>query len=814
MSNGENVTTKFKVDISDLKSNITEANRLIKLANAEFKAASAGMDDWAKSTTGIEAKLKQLASVLDAQKSKLASYEQQLDRQKKAYEENGNRADQLKAKLKELADNGVKKTSDEYKKYQTELAAVEKEQISNEKAIDNLKVTILNQQAAVKTTEAEVRKYSESLDDLENEAKGAADGTDKLNDELGKSKDGAEQSAGGFTVLKGSLANLVAEGIRAAVEELKELVDWTWEAWKAYDEGTDKIVKFTGATGKQAEALQENYKNVAKQVVAPLDEIATAVGEVNTRFGFTGKTLEDTAVQFLKFAELNDTDVKTSVDNVQSAMRAFGIDSKNTSVILDLLNAAGQKTGESVDKISESLVTNGPALKQMGMNVSDATMFLANLSKNGVDASSVMSGLKRALANAAKSGKPMSTAMKEIETSIKNAKTPTEATQKAIELFGARSGAAIADAVRSGQLSFASFGTSLKDFSGNIDTTYDNIKDGTDEVALAMQTLQVEVASVLDEFIKEHSPEIKEFLAWLMKEGLPVLTDALEWLMEKADGIIQAIEWIIEKREQLKNIIDIFTTLVKLFLPGPGITKAQTIFEFLYDKVDWIREAVDNAAESIKQVAGNLWNFIVSVFTNAPEWFANKFGQAREWIEGKFRGLGEFFGNLWNTIRTKFTNIGTNIGNAISDSVKSGINRLFGWVERTINRIIELINGAIYMINQIPGVGIGYVNYVQLPRLAKGRVVNKATAAVIGEDGAEAVVPLERNKEWISKVAADMLDALNVSSQGNNYSNNSLTNNNTTNFTQNIYAPKQPSRLELYRQTQNLLSLAAAAKGA
>lgn len=47
---GQDITTNFKVDISDLKKGIAEANRQIKLANAEFKAASSGMDNWSKST--------------------------------------------------------------------------------------------------------------------------------------------------------------------------------------------------------------------------------------------------------------------------------------------------------------------------------------------------------------------------------------------------------------------------------------------------------------------------------------------------------------------------------------------------------------------------------------------------------------------------------------------------------------------------------------------------------------------------------------------------------------------------------------------
>nr|DAY61734.1 MAG TPA: hypothetical protein [Caudoviricetes sp.] len=74
-------------------------------------------------------------------------------------------------------------------------------------------------------------------------------------------------------------------------------------------------------------------------------------------------------------------------------------------------------------------------------------------------------------------------------------------------------------------------------------------------------------------------------------------------------------------------------------------------------------------------------------------------------------------------------------------------------------------------------------------------------------NGAEAVVPLERNKHWIKAVANEMKDQMqNNASSINNISN---TTSNINNFTQVINAPKQPSRLELYRQTRNLLNLAS-----
>ena len=71
MAKDENYTAKCRIDVSDLKKGIEEANKQIKLANAEFKNATAGMDDWSKSADGLSAKIKQQQSVVEAEKQKL-----------------------------------------------------------------------------------------------------------------------------------------------------------------------------------------------------------------------------------------------------------------------------------------------------------------------------------------------------------------------------------------------------------------------------------------------------------------------------------------------------------------------------------------------------------------------------------------------------------------------------------------------------------------------------------------------------------------------------------------------------------------------
>lgn len=150
----------------------------------------------------------------------------------------------------------------------------------------------------------------------------------------------------------------------------------------------------------------------------------------------------------------------------------------------------------------------------------------------------------------------------------------------------------------------------------------------------------------------------------------------------------------------------------------------------------------------------NVWENIKKVFSAVKEFFKTVFTTAWDAIKKVFSGWVGFFRDLWGKIKNTFSNIGKNIANAIGGAVKQGINGVINMIEGTINTAINLINGAIKLINMIPGVGIGELGHVKLPRLAKGGVLeNGARTVIAGENGAEAIVPLEKNTKWISLVA-------------------------------------------------------------
>ena len=151
-----------------------------------------------------------------------------------------------------------------------------------------------------------------------------------------------------------------------------------------------------------------------------------------------------------------------------------------------------------------------------------------------------------------------------------------------------------------------------------------------------------------------------------------------------------------------------------------------------------------------------VWTSIKKVFSSVKTWFKDTFSSAWTAIKGVFSNWGSFFSGLWDKIKNTFSKMGTNIANAIGNSVKAGINGVISAIENTINSGIKLINGAIGLINLLPGVSVGTIGTVSFPRLYRGGVLKKGQVGLLEGDGAEAVVPLEQETGWINRIAQKM----------------------------------------------------------
>lgn len=341
-------------------------------------------------------------------------------------------------------------------------------------------------QQAVNNAKTELNKMNTELNNLEEEFK------DLSKEESTAAKNAKEfgeklQAAGDKITGVGEKMTAVGEGLTKYVTTpLTAMAAASVAAWKDVDEGLDIVVKKTGATGEALEGLQQSAINIATTIPTSFETAGTAIGEVNTRFGLTGTELEDLSTRFIKFAELNDTDVSSSIDTVQKLMAAFGLETSEAGDVLDVLNKTGQDTGISMDKLETSMIKNAAQLKTMGLNAYDAAGFLGQVETSGVNTETVMSGLQRALVNANKEGKTLPEALKDFSAIMNSTATDQEKLNAAIDLFGNKAGPAIYEACKTGSLSFETLGSDAQKYLGSVEKTFDNVVDPADKFQVAL----------------------------------------------------------------------------------------------------------------------------------------------------------------------------------------------------------------------------------------------------------------------------------------------------------------------------------------
>ena len=624
------VTTKFKADISDLKKNIQEANRNIKLANAEFKAASSAMDYMADSADGIQKKLDQLNKVYKAQNTILDSYKK-------------------------------------------ELEMVVKEQGENSAAADNLRIKIANQQAAVNKTAGELATYNQKLDDVNSGMNSTEKAADGLGDALKDTSKDAEEATEGFTVMKGVLADLAATAIKELISGLKDLGKAAMDAWEDFDSGMDTIIKATGATGEAAKALEESYANVSKRIVADSNDIGAAMGEINTRFGFTGQELEDTTVAFLKFSEVTGADATQSVKDISRAMTAAGMDAKDYQKILDALTVAGQASGVSVAKVADGLNKYGAQTRALGLDMDEVIALFSQFEIAGVNTETALAGLTKATGVWMKEGKDAGAELQNTVNAIKNAEDASKAAEIAIEAFGNKAGPELADAIQSGRFEFDELTKAVKESGGAVDRTFEETQDAPDKLKLAVQGLKVDLAQTTNEILTEFGPDIEkaiESIGTALKEDIiPAIKSFVSWILDNKTAILATLSGIAAGFAAF-NVAKTVMALVKAFqafkaaqegatvaqwllntamnanpigLIIAGITALVAAFVVLWNKSEAFRNFFIGMWEGIKATVGAIWDGIKAIFESA--W---------EGIKIIWDAVVEYFTAIWEGIKFVF----------------------------------------------------------------------------------------------------------------------------------------------------------------
>lgn len=234
----------------------------------------------------------------------------------------------------------------------------------------------------------------------------------------------------------------------------------------------------------------------------------------------------------------------------------------------------------------------------------------------------------------------------------------------------------------------------------------------------------------------------------------PIIEPFLKMLSELWDKHLKGLvketgEFVMKLVNAALDILNKFILPIVSYLVEKLSPVFVTAFKLVSDVVGTAVGFISDLISGLLKILGGLIDFIAGVFTN--DW-------SRVWtgLVSVFEGIVTMISGIFKGV----LNITIDVINAAMDLIMGGINRT--------------IEGAIKLINEVPGVDINIkpIPTPRIPKLARGGIVDGTTNFgnfIAGEAGKEMVVPLE-NTPFVDKLASALgsavMAAMQMSSAG------------------------------------------------
>ena len=586
-------TTKIKVDLSELKKEFKDAQRHIQLVNSEFKAATAGMGKWSDSADGVSAKIKQLNGVLDAENAKLKSLENQYAMVAKEQGENSKGAQELMIKINNQK-AAVEKVKSSLGYYTDKLEEMTSESKQAASASDTLKDTISKQESELnslkatyanlvleqgkssqeaKDTAKQISKLSEELQQNKSAMKEAEKAADQFDKSLDDVEDSANDASDGFTVMKGALADLLADGIKSAAGALKDFVVESDSAYSKFQAqtgaSTEEMKEFQG----QMDELYENaYGESLQDIGDKMAYVKQVTGEVDP------SKIKELTENAIALEDTFGSDFNETIRGVNNLMQHFGIDSEEA---FDLFAKGSQLGLDYTDELGDNIAEYGGNFEQAGYSAEEYFQLLVNGSKNGAYNLDKVNDSINEVKNRLGDG-----------TIEKNIKTFSKGTQKVFKNWQDGKGTmkdvidSIVDDINNCTdeqealtMAQVAFGTMGEDANLKVVRSLKSTGDSFKNVKGTMEEMK-------DIRYDDVGTQFKQLGRTLMTELVkPLAEKALPQFEKLADGAIKNIDKIIPVAKALgvvltgmfvTNKISTFVTSLKTLIPAFTATKAAT----------------------------------------------------------------------------------------------------------------------------------------------------------------------------------------------------------------------------------------------
>lgn len=255
------------------------------------------------------------------------------------------------------------------------------------------------------------------------------------------------------------------------------------------------------------------------------------------------------------------------------------------------------------------------------------------------------------------------------------------------------------------------------------------------EVVNALLPIITPIINWVLQFVSDLITALTPIVEWILKAALSIvgwIQSAIEWI---GNAVVTVKDWIVNTVEETKEKIDLAIAIVSALFESIKETIqniVSAIKDWISEKVEAAKETISNVIDAVSGFFANLKETISGIFDN----IADKIRSVMNTVKGIFENVLDSIENLWNGL--------SDFVGGIFDGIGTAFDNLISGAKSLINNFIDGLNFAIDIINAIPGVSIGYVDY-----LAHGTDDWSGGFAVMNEGGRGELVNLPNGSQVI-----------------------------------------------------------------
>ena len=426
-------------------------------------------------------------------------------------------------------------------------------------------------QREVEYARAAVERYESSLtdayaraNDLGRASGEAADEVDDLGDnteDAGRQADSAAN--GGFTVLKGALADLVADGIRFAAGELKDFTGDIIRTGMTYEASMSNVAAISGATSAEMERLSEKAQEMGATTKFTAAESADAFSYMALA-GWKAEDMLSGIDGVLDLAAASNMDLARASDIVTDYLTAFGLTASDSSHFVDVMTYAMANSNTTTDLLGEAYKNCAATAASMGYSAEETTAVLMTMANAGIKGGEAGTALNAIMTRLATDTKNCATELKNYGVDVYDAEgnmqslssilegvsgvwhelTDEQQANLAKQLAGTNHYAALqtimnglSDSAKESGMSFGDYSKALEECDGAASdmsrTMMDNLQGDMTLLSSAVDGMKLSLS-------KELNPEIRKGVQYLTK-NIPAIERTLSKFFK---GTISAVKTV------------------------------------------------------------------------------------------------------------------------------------------------------------------------------------------------------------------------------------------------------------------------------